>query len=76
MIENLFDEEGIGEPVITSTYEGDHGVGSLHYQNLAIDFRSWSLNTLNIAKRLREKIGNDYDVVVEIDNIHVEYDPD
>ena len=62
------------ELVITSTYEGAHSDGSLHYANLAIDIRrkkgqEYSYNEIKIA------LGDDYDVVLEADHIHIEYDP-
>jgi len=63
-----------GELVITSTYEGTHSEGSLHYANLAIDIRK------NLAKilshvEIKEWLGKDYDVILEADHIHIEYDP-
>lgn len=62
------------ELVITSTYEGTHSEGSLHYANLAIDIRRGKDRALafNEIKRL---LGDDYDVVPEGDHVHIEYDP-
>ena len=62
------------EAVITSTYEGNHRPGSLHYQDDAIDFRR-TPDINSIAKNLRVKLSDDYDVVIEVDHLHVEYDP-
>jgi len=59
---------------ISSTYEGNHGAGSLHYSNDAFDFTEPSLLIFEVIK-LREKLGLNYDVVVEPDHIHIEYDP-
>lgn len=65
--------------VITSGTDGKHGVNSLHYKGLALDFRTRHLPpgvAGKIAARCRERLGNDYDIVVEGDHIHGEYDPD
>ena len=62
------------ELVITSTYEGNHSEGSLHYANLAVDIqRAKNGNTLR--KELCLNLGRDYDVVLEPTHIHIEYDP-
>ena len=62
------------ELVITSTYEGNHSPGSLHYANLAIDIRRPKGYAL-IRDQIKEHLGDDYDVVAEKDHIHIEYDP-
>lgn len=64
--------------VITSGSDGEHKVGSLHYEGKALDFRTrtvpaGALDSLVAAIRLR--LGDNYDVVLEKDHIHVEYDP-
>ena len=65
---------GQEELTITSTYEGNHSEGSLHYANLAIDIRSCN-KAMEMRDELRDKLGMDYDVVLEFDHIHIEYDP-
>ena len=62
------------EFVITSTYEGTHSEGSLHYANLAVDIRENQKNPLTIVE-IRRELGADYDVILEADHIHIEYDP-
>ena len=62
------------ELVITSTYEGNHSPGSLHYANLAIDIRKPIGNAL-IRDKISEHLGDDFDVISEKDHIHIEYDP-
>ena len=67
-----------GEAIVTSTYEGTHSSGSLHYHNKAIDFRRPRVNevdTLAGCTRLKITLGPDYDVVLEATHIHIEYDP-
>jgi len=61
--------------VITSTFEGNHGAGSLHYANDAIDIRILQTFKNNVFADLRDRLGNDFDVVLERDHIHIEYDP-
>jgi len=62
------------ELIITSTYEGNHSEGSLHYANLAVDIRREKLGDL-VRNELRDKLGVNYDVVLASDHIHIEYDP-
>lgn len=71
--------ESTGEYCITSVTDGKHGPNSLHYKGLAFDLRSRHLkevaNVNMIARDIRAELGRNYDVVVEKDHIHVEYDP-
>lgn len=62
------------ELIVTSTYEGSHSEGSLHYANLAVDIRRQDRGNA-VRDELKDKLGMDYDVVLESDHIHVEYDP-
>jgi hypothetical protein len=63
-----------GEAVVTSTYEGTHSPGSLHYVNRAIDLRLMP-NSALVCDKIRKALGTAYDVVLEKDHIHVEFDP-
>ncbi len=64
--------------VITSANDSTHMAQSLHYEGKALDFR-----TRDIAPGAVEKIvetaklwlGKQYDVVLEKDHVHVEFDP-
>jgi hypothetical protein len=62
------------ELVITSTYEGNHSEGSLHYASLAVDIQRGPYGSI-LKDELRDKLGMDYDVCLEADHIHIEYDP-
>lgn len=65
--------------VITSGTDGKHMVGSKHYTEEALDFRTSNLTKSQIStfkQRIKARLGPDYDVVLEKDHIHVEYDPD
>mgnify|MGYP001593379548 CR=1 FL=1 len=63
--------------VITSANDGKHGDKTLHHKGLALDLRTWTLNgrEMQVAASLKKALGDDYDVVLEKDHIHVEYDP-
>jgi len=64
--------------VITSGVEGKHSANSLHYEGLALDFRTRHLlETKHLALRqaVSEALGDDFDVVLERTHLHVEYDP-
>lgn len=64
--------------VITSASDGVHGPNSLHYKGKALDLR-----TNNIPRHalpalhadLKAALGPQFDVVLESDHIHVEWDP-
>ena len=62
--------------VITSLTDGRHGIGSLHHAGDAVDLRlPMPVTRLQIVSQLKTALGSDYDVVLESDHIHVEYDP-
>ena len=63
------------ELVVTSTYEGTHSEGSLHYANLAIDIRRPGTGSGDFEEKLKNYLGLDYDMVYKLDHIHIEYDP-
>lgn len=70
------------EATITSGSDGKHSARSKHYAENnesgmveALDFRTWGVDADSIAGKMRSKLGENYDVVVESDHIHVEYDP-
>lgn len=67
------------ECIITSARDGQHSANSLHYVGKAMDIRTRDQPDAEIqvcASKLRDKLGPDYDVVVESTHIHIEYDPD
>lgn len=61
--------------IITSTYEGNHSAGSLHYANQAYDIRPPTRQPGKVLALIRAELGPDFDVVVEPDHWHIEYDP-
>lgn len=71
--------ESMGKPfVITSCTDGKHMKGSKHYSGNAIDIRICHLTQKEIdslIRRFKLWYDKDYDIVLEKDHIHVEYDP-
>lgn len=64
--------------VITSASDGKHGPNSLHYKGCALDLRTRHLNGQQlqaIYAELKESLGDQFDVVLEADHIHLEYQP-
>ena len=78
LAEPIFAGEGV-ELVVTSTGGGKHKRGSLHYVGLAVDLRTRDLpdkeSKIRVHKVLARALGQDYDIVLEKDHIHVEFDP-
>ena len=64
--------------VITSGSDGKHGPNSLHYKGKALDLR---INTIpqellpTVHKELKWALGPQFDLVLEPDHFHVEFDP-
>jgi len=70
--EEVYSELGL-DPTITSGNDGQHGPGSYHYQDRALDLRFWDV--LEVFKqKLKAKLLPFYDVVVEKDHFHIEAD--
>ena len=70
---------GKDDLTVTSLRDGEHMVGSLHYQGLAVDVRIWDFTTDELPElctQLRAALGPNYDVVLHRSHIHIEYDPD
>ncbi len=66
------------ELVVTSLNDSKHSHGSKHYSGLAADLRTRYFEkeiVADVALELQERVGKDYDVVVEKTHIHIEYHP-
>jgi len=66
------------ELVITSMAEGRHSYGSIHFSENAIDTRTRyfdDFTKLAVADDIRTRLGDDFDVVVENNHLHIEYQP-
>lgn len=64
--------------VVTAGDDGTHMKASLHYKGLALDFRTSHVQDEHLLKvivtNIKARLGGDYDVVLEGDHLHVEWD--
>jgi hypothetical protein len=85
LIDLAYEDLGLdAECVVTSANDGRHMDGSLHYVGRAVDLRTRDLHP-DIAEQLvlalRKRLNGDatlnrpYQVVLESDHAHVEYQP-
>jgi hypothetical protein len=77
LIEPIFKLYG-AELVITSGVDGTHKQDSKHYEGLALDYRTRDLSgrEVEVAGKVAAALNPlGYDVVLEKDHLHVEYDP-
>lgn len=66
------------ETVITSGNDATHSKTSLHYANQAVDLRTRHLrdsDKTKIVDDIRNRLGQDFDVILETDHIHLECQP-
>lgn len=66
------------EVVITSGTEGAHSRGSEHYVGHALDFRTAGIpsdQAEEIRAEIANRLGPDFDVLLEVDHLHAEFDP-
>ncbi len=73
--ERVYEEAGL-DFTITGCVEGKHSIGSLHYAGAAIDIRTRNVPAAEAPKlvaRIKECLGGDFDVVLESDHVHLEY---
>ncbi len=76
IIQSIF-QQWKKEFVLTSVTDGTHKEGSKHYEGQAVDIRIWDFTSEELesfAKDLRDALGDDFDIVIEKDHIHAEYD--
>ncbi len=66
------------ECVVTSLNDSKHSKTSLHYSGAAADIRTRTLPA-HLRQTVRDEISTrlttDYDVILESDHIHIEYQP-
>lgn len=70
-------EKGNFEVVITSGTDGEHMKGSKHYTGDALDIRISNLSLSNLKALmtgLATRLGDNYDIILEKDHLHIEYD--
>jgi hypothetical protein len=64
--------------VVTSLGDSQHTPHSLHYEGKAADLRVRHLPIHDrpaVVRELQHALGPQYDVLLEVDHIHLEYDP-
>ncbi len=75
--DSVYTELGVN-CVITSGRDSKHGDGSLHYLGHALDLRIRNMTAKQVVEahiQLANRLGAQYDVVLESNHIHVEFDP-
>lgn len=66
------------ELIVTSVIDGKHSAGSLHYTGSAVDLRIRHLpqnQVETVRDEIAERLGSDFDAVLESDHIHIEFQP-
>ena len=64
--------------VLTSVNDSRHSRASLHWSGNAVDIRTRELDPDHIeeiGEEIRQSLTSEYDVVVESDHIHIEFQP-
>lgn len=73
--DSIYQEHG-HKMVITSLRDGAHSHTSLHYSGAAADLRIRGLESpQRVADEIRTALNRHYDVILESDHIHVEWQP-
>ena len=68
--------------LVTSGNDSKHKVGSLHFVDRALDFRTKHLSTAEkhqLVAAVKKRLGSDYDVILESEgkpneHLHIEHD--
>lgn len=70
---------GLGPFVVTSLFDStEHLPNSFHYKGRAADLRTRHLDAAGVDrmwKLLADALGPGWDVILEVDHIHIEFDP-
>jgi len=66
--------------VVTSLNDSKHSRTSLHFDGKAADLRIWDIPSPKLkemTKELHKRLGDnpDYDIIIEKDHVHMEYQP-
>lgn len=75
---DVYDQFGI-DCVVTSANDGIHSTTSLHYSGAAVDLRIRNFDSRDDAQEaafiISDALNQHYDVLLESDHIHIEYQP-
>lgn len=78
VVDSVYKQAQGTEGTLTGGLEGAHSDNSLHYRGLAWDFRL-PIDNKNIGRVLEQLklslTASYYDILLEKDHIHIEYDP-
>lgn len=78
VLDGVFSKFGY-DCMITSCTEGKHGFGSLHFNGSALDLRIRHIThpdeVRDIVRTLKDSLTVEFDVVLEGDHIHIEFQP-
>ena len=75
--ERVYAEAG-PDLTVTACVDGKHMAGSFQYSGAAIDLRTRDLAPDEVQKltaRTKSCLGDDFDVLLEVDHIHIEFQP-
>ena len=78
VINSVYEKWNI-EYVLTSVKDGKHKKKSLHYVGYAQDSRTRDFvedDLSDVAADLRDSLGDEFDVVLEGDHFHIEFQPE
>lgn len=82
ILREIYEEEKI-DLWITSIDDSRHSRGSLHYKGRAFDLRTRHMaggytgsQAKRITAKIKSRLGKEFDVILEGNHIHLEYDPD
>jgi hypothetical protein len=79
IVASVYSEFNNASCVITSITDGTHGTHSHHYKGFAMDFRTRHVPVgvrQKIADRIQAALGAEFQVRLESNHIHVEFDPE
>src|SRR5919108_658569 len=77
VLRDLYTEYGVGSAcVVTSVIEGEHRRASLHLAGAAVDLRHPGAQVARqLVAAAQAQLGEEYDVLLEADHVHVEFQP-
>jgi len=74
---SIYDDHGYN-CTVTSVVDGQHSYGSAHFTGEGVDIRTRNVpgdELQVIRKEIAKALGKEFDVVLESDHLHIEYDP-
>ena len=77
VMDQVYAANGISVCVITSGDDGQHKRQSKHYEGRALDFRTRDMpaaKQTKVVAEARAALGRDFDIILESDHIHCEWD--